>query len=365
MGNEHSSLDCGAFREAKERGSGAHSISTCYNDGHDDESEDEVIFNDMYDVDQTIIGTGKFSVVKLCWRKGNPESKYALKEISTSLALAEAASLRRVHEEIYILKVVGDHPGITKLVDADDSLPDRIRLVLDLCVGGELYDRIQALGNYPERDARLCIGNLLKAIAYVHSKGIMHRDLKPENILLVSKTDNCDIKISDFGLARISRDFPAKLPRASSICGSDFYLAPELIKQQEYGREIDIWAIGVITYCVVSGSLPFFNSVLHKLYRQIVERDLSFPDHPWRNVSKGGVDFVLRMLQVQPGERPTAELALRHPWIAEAIGGNRLPRATGSDAGSLSAIVPPAQISRGAPRNPLERSTQSHMHVGR
>merc|ERR1711998_685258 len=90
--------------------------------------------------------------------------------------------------------------------------------------------------------------NLVDAVAYIHSKGIMHRDLKPENILLVSKHSDTDIKISDLGLAKMSKDFPNRLPRATSICGSDYYLAPEVLKQEEYGREVDIWATGVITY---------------------------------------------------------------------------------------------------------------------
>merc|ERR1719321_2503094 len=147
---------------------------------------------------------------------------------------------------------------------------------------------------YPEMEAKTLVRNLLEAVAFIHSKGIMHRDLKPENILLASKISNTDLKISDFGLARMSRDFPHRLPRSHSICGSDFYLAPEVIKQEEYGREIDIWAVGIITYVLLSGSLPFFHNVLHKLYRQILERDLSFPDRAWSGVSKGAQDFVVR-----------------------------------------------------------------------
>merc|ERR1719146_230118 len=194
-------------------------------------------------------------------------------------------------------------------------MPNTVRVVLELCEGGELYDRIQNKQFYPETEAKVLIRNLMSAMAFVHSKGIMHRDLKPENILLASKVSNTDIKISDFGLAKISTNYPFRLPRSHSICGSDFYLAPELIKQEEYGREIDIWSVGVVTYVLLSGSLPFFHNVLHKLYRQIVERDLSFPDQAWANVAKGAQDFILRLLQVRPGDRLTAEQALNHPWL--------------------------------------------------
>lgn len=216
------------------------------------------------------------------------------------------------------MQSLGNHPAIIQLVDIDDSLQNTVRLVLELCEGGELYDRIQQKQFYPEQEAKILIKNLLSAVTFVHSKGIMHRDLKPENILLASKVSNTDIKISDFGLAKISKNFPHRLPRSHSICGSDFYLAPEVIKQEEYGREIDVWSAGVVAYVVLSGSLPFFHNVLHKLYRQIVERDLSFPEQAWRSVAKGAQDFILRLLQVSPGDRLTAEQSLHHPWLRSA-----------------------------------------------
>jgi len=278
-------------------------------------------FDGTYEVDEAnYIGTGKFAVVHLCWRRAQPEKRYALKVINTRVG--DMASLNRIRQEIQILQVLGNHPGLVSLVDTDESMPGSIRLVLELCEGGELYDRIQQKQYYPEQEAKLCCHQLLEAVSYIHGRGIMHRDLKPENILLSSKVSNIDIKISDFGLARISRDYPRRLPRSHSICGSDFYLAPEVIKQEEYGREIDIWAVGVITYVLLSGSLPFFHNVLHKLYRQIVERDLSFPEQAWKNVSKGALDFILRLLQVRAGDRLTADQALSHPWLRGTTAGS-------------------------------------------
>jgi len=275
---------------------------------------EEESFDAQYEVDeQNHIGTGKFAVVHLCWRRNQPEKRYALKVINTKVG--DMASLNRIREEITILQMLGSHPNIVTLNDVDETLAGTIRLVMELCEGGELYDRIQQKQYYPEMEAKACCRALLDAVAFIHGKGVMHRDLKPENILLASKVSNTDVKISDFGLAKVSRDFPRRLPRSHSICGSDFYLAPEVIKQEEYGREIDIWALGVISYVLLSGSLPFFHNVLHKLYRQIVERDLSFPEQAWKNVSKGALDFILRLLQVRAGDRFTAEQALQHPWL--------------------------------------------------
>jgi len=291
-------------------------VTLCPTDFYEDGS-----FDETYEIDDVnSIGSGKFSTVHLCWKRNDPDSKYALKALNTGGD--DVSAIARVKEEIETLRLLGNHPGIITLIDVDDSQSNAIRIVMELCEGGELYDAIQDKSHYTEPDAKATIRNLLEAVAYIHSKGIMHRDLKPENILLVSKAKYTEVKISDFGLAKISRDYPRRLPRSHSICGSDFYLAPEVIKQEEYGREIDIWAVGVITYVLLSGSLPFFHQVLHKLYRQIVERDLSFPEDAWRNVSKGALDFILRMLQVRAADRLSAEQALAHPWLCGQSSGS-------------------------------------------
>lgn len=310
-------------------------------------------FDAQYEVDEeNFIGTGKFAVVQLCWRRSQPEKRYALKVIN--MKAGDLSSLNRIREEITILQVLGDHPNIVTLFDVDESLPGCIRLVMELCEGGELYDRIQQKQYYPEMEAKACCRALLDAVAFIHSKGIMHRDLKPENILLASKVSNTDVKISDFGLAKVSRDYPRRLPRSNSICGSDFYLAPEVIKQEEYGREIDIWAIGVISYVLLSGSLPFFHQVLHKLYRQIVERDLSFPEQAWKTVSKGALDFILRLLQVRAGDRFTAEQALNHPWLRGANADERFSSVEGSHSRSYSNDLSSGQSHNSGHLHPLE-----------
>lgn len=328
------------------------SLNLCPTDIYGDEPFDQV-----WEVDESnSIGAGKFSTVHHCWRHSDPDTRYALKVISTKMG--DVSSMSRIKEEIEILQVLGNHPGIITLVDVDESLPSCIRLVMELCEGGELYDSIQAKKHYPEPEAKATVRNLIEACAYIHSKGIMHRDLKPENILLASTSSCTEVKISDFGLAKMSRDYPRRLPRSHSICGSDFYLAPEVIKQEEYGREIDIWAIGVITYVILSGSLPFFHQVLHKLYRQIVERDLSFPEEAWRNVSKGALDFILRLLQVRAGDRLTADQALSHPWLRSSSGsGSSFGGSFRELAGMTGPTPAPVQLPRQTSNSSLNTVT--------
>jgi len=244
------------------------------------------------------------------WDRKDPTKKYAMK-MSPPI---DETMRERLRTEVRIMQHLGRHRGLVSLIDYEETANGSFKLVLDLCEGGELYDRIHKKGCYSEREAKIVLGHLLETISFMHSRGVMHRDLKPENILLTSRESDVDVKISDLGLAKISDS--GSFPRAKSICGSDYYLAPEVIEQQEYGKEIDIWALGVVTYVLLSGSLPFFhNRHLHKLYRQIVERDISFPSSQWGNVSKGAQDFILRMLHVQPEMRMTAEQALQHPWL--------------------------------------------------
>ena len=112
--------------------------------------------------------------------------------------------VERIFEEIRIMKALNRHRGLVQLIDEDET-EDCIRFVLEYCEGGELYERIQQRQFYPEQDAILLVAGLLDAVAYIHSRGIMHRDLKPENILLVSRESHTEVKISDFGLAKMSR----------------------------------------------------------------------------------------------------------------------------------------------------------------
>jgi serine/threonine protein kinase len=107
-----------------------------------------------------------------------------------------------------------------------------------------LFDDIVARGKYTEGDAAKIVQKILLAVEYLHSLGIAHRDLKPENLLLSEKSKNAKIMISDFGLSKIFNDEEVM----KTACGTPGYVAPEVLKRQGYGREVDLWSIGVITY---------------------------------------------------------------------------------------------------------------------
>merc|ERR1712232_63358 len=142
-----------------------------------------------------------------------------------------------MHSEISILQAIGNHPYIMNLHDVFAEAPTTIYMVRDHCEGGELYDRIRQKMFYKEGEAKAVLYQLCEALGYVHSKGIMHRDLKPENILLVHMYSDIEVKLSNFKFAKAGLQCGSKRLelKSASVCGSDYYLPPEMIKLEKHG----------------------------------------------------------------------------------------------------------------------------------
>ncbi len=147
----------------------------------------------------------------------------------------------QLQTEVDILSQL-DHPNVLKIFEIFDE-DDCIYLVLELLAGGELFDRIVEKESYSEKEAAETIRPLVDALRYCHQLGIIHRDLKPENILYQTEEDSSIIKITDFGLARFVQN-----ELATTACGTPNYVAPEIIDGHGYGKEVDVWSIGVIIY---------------------------------------------------------------------------------------------------------------------
>ncbi|MBN3323586.1 KCC1B kinase, partial [Atractosteus spatula] len=177
--------------------------------------------------------------------------------------------------------------------------------------GGELLDRILERGMYTERDASHVIRQVLDAVQYLHELGIVHRDLKPENLLYDTPFEDSKIVISDFGLSKMEEQ-----GALSTACGTPAYVAPELLEQKTYGKEVDLWAVGVISYILLCGYPPFYDENDTKLYQQIVKAEYEFDSPYWDDISESAKDFISHLLQRDPEKRFTCEQALRHPWIS-------------------------------------------------
>eukprot|EP00743_Colponemidia_sp_Colp-15_P003356 GILK01003628.1.p1 GENE.GILK01003628.1~~GILK01003628.1.p1 ORF type:complete len:479 (+),score=104.19 GILK01003628.1:77-1513(+) len=271
---------------------------------------------DAYDVQQEL-GSGNFSVVKLALKKSTAE-RFAVKMIDKKKFWQfrnRNGSTLLLSGEVEVLKSV-QHPNVVCLRDVfEDEV--YLFLVMDLAEGGDLLERILDKGTYSEAGAKRVFKQICDAMKYLHSKGIVHRDLKPENILMVDKTDNSDIKISDFGLAKIIGSGPGGVNNLTTFCGTPQYFAPEVLKsrdsKQGYGKAVDMWSLGVILYILLSGSPPFDDDTL---YAQISTGEFDFPPSQWNHISADAKDLVKHLMKVDSEARYTVEQTLAHPWLS-------------------------------------------------
>ncbi len=174
-----------------------------------------------------------------------------------------------------------------------------------------MFDRIVAKGSYTERDASRLIKQILEAVDYMHDQGIVHRDLKPENLLYESQDEDSNIKISDFGLSKII--FSKMMMTA---CGTPGYVAPEVLAQKPYGKEVDVWSIGVISYILLCGYQPFYDENDSNLFALILKGKYEFDSPYWDDISDSAKDFIRHVMCLSVENRYTCKDALRHPWLA-------------------------------------------------
>jgi len=268
-------------------------------------------FADVYKTGKTL-GEGAFAVVKEGQKKGTRET-YAIK-IVTKAKLTEEDDLA-LQDEIQILSALR-HPHIIRLYETFED-PKFYYLVTEEMHGGELFDRVVAKSYYNEKEARDVTKILLSAVGYCHSRDVAHRDLKPENLLLQSPDDDANLKIADFGFAKLCKGGQDCL---TTQCGTPGYVAPEILEGDPYGVKADMWSIGVITYILLGGYPPFIEQDQKKLFRKIRKGEYEFHEEYWGTVSKEAKDLIVSMLTVNPHKRVSATQALENPWI------------TGSDA---------------------------------
>jgi calcium/calmodulin-dependent protein kinase I len=232
-----------------------------------------------------------------------------------------AGDERLLRREVEILRSI-DSEYVVKCVDyMEDDI--NIYVVLEIMAGGELLNRIVKKKVYNEAEARDTVRALLRAMRDCHALRIVHRDLKPENLLLLDDSENCRIKVADFGFAtRAESDHCLDVQ-----CGSPNYAAPELLAGRLYGRPADMWSVGVIVFILLGGYPPFYDTVQKELFRKIKAGDYHFHEQFWMGVSDDAKDLIKRFLVVNPDDRLTAADALEHPWLMKAdtdLAGNSL-----------------------------------------
>lgn len=256
------------------------------------------------------LGRGEFGITYLCTDKFSGEV-LACKSISKN-KLRTAVDIEDVRREVEIMRHLPQHQNIVSLKDTyeDDGA---VHLVMELCEGGELFDRIVARGHYTERAAAAVTKTIVEVVQMCHKHGVMHRDLKPENFLFGNNKENAPLKAIDFGLSVFFR--PGE--RFTEIVGSPYYMAPEVLKRN-YGPEVDVWSAGVILYILLCGVPPFWAETEQGVAHAIIRSVLDFRRDPWPKVSDNAKDLVKRMLNPDPKRRLTAQEVLDHPWLQNA-----------------------------------------------
>ena len=224
---------------------------------------------------------------------------YALKHVSLeSIVKRGQAAVDRTKKEVRrgvsVLKTV-DHPSIICLKNYYES-ENTLCVVLELA-GTELYDHIVDEGKLTEASAATILRSVVEGVEFMHEQNLVHRDLKPENVVL----GNDGIwKIIDFGFSRV---IESKISRMQSFVGTMNYVAPEVVAREDYRSSVDVWSIGVITFVLLVGYLPFNTSSATEIAKHKYE--VSFKSKHWNKISFAAKTFVSRCLSIEPKERPT------------------------------------------------------------
>ena len=238
---------------------------------------------DIYEVKEKL-DIWKFRLVRLCVHKLTGK-KVAIKIMSKKDMNTQ--DLELVKTEIEILKVC-QHPYIIRLIDVFENV-DFVYVIMEFCSGGDLFSHIEKRG-FKLVEPRACqlVHKLCTAIYYIHSYGIAHRDLKPENVLMTDSTDEADIRLLDFGLSKII----GPNETCTEPYGTLSYVAPEVLLEQPYTKAVDLWSIGITTYLILAGCLPFdHESSEREIARQTIHDPVRWGSI-WKKISNEAKSFV-------------------------------------------------------------------------
>jgi calcium/calmodulin-dependent protein kinase I len=259
----------------------------------------------------TVLGSGYFAVVKLGINKETKE-KVAVKCVDKSKVEREET----LQNEIDILSKI-DHDGVVRMHQIFDT-EETLFIVMELMEGGELYEEIIKRSLFCEKDASKILKQIVEALQYLHSQNVVHRDLKLENLLLKEKvsseTTDLKVKIADFGLSKLYSG-----NSMHTACGTPFYVAPDILLADDddagYGPPVDMWAVGVLLYILLSGRLPFSGDSDDELFKNILDACIVWKSPQFDNVSDDAKDLISKLLVVEPKTRYTAQQVLEHPFI--------------------------------------------------
>ena len=225
------------------------------------------------------LGQGQFGSVRIAHKTVNPGLNFAVKSIKREQIESSLEDEAELRQELMILRSV-DHPNIVKLheVYLDHKY---LHIVTELLEGGPISPELTIGNRFNEADTARIVRQTLQALSYLHELKIVHRDIKTENILFCQ--DKVTVKLIDFGFAKFCRH----KPMLTESRGTQLYMSPEVI-DQKYDKSCDLWAVGVLTYFLLSGNFPFDgNSLEQKMYGEF-----DVKSEFWQGVSPYAIDFI-------------------------------------------------------------------------
>ncbi|XP_040833787.1 serine/threonine-protein kinase D2 isoform X2 [Ochotona curzoniae] len=254
-----------------------------------------------------VLGSGQFGVV-YGGKHRKTSRDVAVKVIDKLRFPTKQES--QLRNEVAILQSLR-HPGIVNL-ECMFETPEKVFVVMEK-LHGDMLEMILSSekGRLPERLTKFLITQILVALRHLHFKNIVHCDLKPENVLLASADPFPQVKLCDFGFARIIGEKSFR----RSVVGTPAYLAPEVLLNQGYNRSLDMWSVGVIMYVSLSGTFPFNED--EDINDQIQNAAFMYPASPWSCISAGAIDLINNLLQVKMRKRYSVDKSLSHSWLQE------------------------------------------------
>mmetsp|Transcript_17812 Transcript_17812/g.27532 ORF Transcript_17812/g.27532 Transcript_17812/m.27532 type:complete len:493 (-) Transcript_17812:47-1525(-) len=318
-----------------------------------------------------VVGKGAFAVCRSCTSRTTGE-EVCVKTIKKS---SPDFDIDLVWSEIECLKTI-KHPGCIHFKHAITT-KEAVHIVQEIALGGDLWDSIQARGALEESRARNLTGQLVSAVAYLHSQNICHRDIKPENVVMMGKygTPEYDrIKLVDFGISSKSQSLDGYRSSMNALDGTPVFAAPELLKMMlpprvsgfdrptSYSAKVDIWACGGVVYTMLCGNPPFpFSGQgedIAVLVQRIFKGDVQFQGQPWGSISLQAVEFIRALMAVDPTKRPTAAMIVHQPWLASPSDST----STRATAHSIQNTKVPTGVSHAPALNVAKRDSSGNGH---
>ncbi|XP_071940087.1 phosphoenolpyruvate carboxylase kinase 2-like [Coffea arabica] len=262
------------------------------------------------------LGKGRFGVVFKAYSSNSGEP-FAVKSIDKRLIADDSVDRQCLYNEAKVMQLLSPNPHVLRIfhVYEDECF---LHIVLELCNGSDLYQRIAARRVFSEAEAIVVMRPLMEAIAHCHHLGIVHRDIKPDNVLF---NDWNELKLADFGSAEFIDDGQL----ISGVVGTPYYVAPEVVAGRHYDEKVDVWSAGVILYIMLAGFPPFYGDSAPEIFEAVLRANVRFPTRVFSSLSPEAKDLLRRMLSKDVIRRFSAEEVLRHPWMTGEGGGEIRP----------------------------------------